>query len=185
MGPQDGVDHLVRAVGHLVRDHGRTDLLCLIIGRGDALPDLKKLTAELGLESYIEFPGRVSDEELMRLLSTVDVCVDPDPSNPFNDRCTMIKISEYMALGRPIVAYDLPEHRVTAQEAAVYATPNDPAALAAAIDGLLSDPDRRGEMAEIGRARVLEVLAWNHQQPHLLEAYRRLIGPPVEESTYR
>lgn len=176
MGPQDGVDHLVRAVGHLVRDLGRTDVLCLIMGDGDAVPHLRDLVAELDLGDHVEFNGWVSGEPLMKLLSTADVCIDPDPSNPYNDRCSMIKMSEYMALGKPIVAYDLPEHRVTAGEAALYATANDPLAMAICIDELLKDEERRRTMGQIGRTRVREQLAWNRQVPQLLTAYDRLFA---------
>lgn len=178
MGPQDGVDHLVRAVHHLVHDFGRHDLLCVIMGTGEALDGLRSLVSELDLDRYVELTGVVSDQQLMSWLSTADVCVVPDPSNPFTDRSTMVKMSEYMALGKPIVAYDLPEHRVTAQEAALYACPNDPWALAKSVDELLEDPDRQAAMSSFGRRRALDVLAWSHQAPLLVGAYDTLLAEP-------
>jgi glycosyltransferase involved in cell wall biosynthesis len=176
MGPQDGIDHLVRAVGHLVHTLGRTDVLAVVIGDGEELGYLKRLSRDLGVESHIWFTGFISDAELIRYLSTVDICVAPDPSNPFTDRSTMIKIMEYMALGKAVVAYDLPEHRVSAQCAASYASANDPLALARAIADLMDSPERRNEMGAFGRRRVENELAWSRSVPALLAAYRKVIG---------
>ena len=171
LGPQDGVDYLLRALGHLVYDFGRRDILCVIVGKGNVLPDLKALARELHIEEYVWFTGWIPDGDMIRYLSTADICVDPDPSNPFNDRCTMVKMMEYMALGKPIVAFDLPEHRVTAQDAAVYARPNDELDFAQRILALMDDPERREKMGQIGRHRVETELAWPHQEQYLLEAY--------------
>ena len=100
MGQQDGVDYFLRALDYLVRELGRTDVFAVIIGKGDAVPGLKKLTARTGLEDQVWFTGRVSDEDMLRYLSTADICVDPDPYDPFNDRSTMIKMMDYMAVGK-------------------------------------------------------------------------------------
>ncbi len=176
MGFHDGVDYLIRAIAHLVYDLGRNDVLCVIVGKGDAVSGLKALTTELGLDAYVWFTGQVSDADLFRYLSTADICVDPDPSNPFNDRSSMIKMTEYMTLGKPIVAFDLPEHRVTAQGAAVYARANDEFDFARALAQLMDDPERRQAMGSFGRRRVETELAWCHSVPNLLEAYRRLLA---------
>lgn len=180
MGYQDGVDYLLRALCHLVYDLKRTDIFCVIIGKGDAWEDLKSLAGELDLNAYVWFTGRISDEELCRYLSTADICVDPDPSNPFNDRSTMIKMMEYMALGKPIVAFDLPEHRFTAQSAAVYVSPNDEMAFAQALAELIDDPQRREEAGRFGRHRVETELAWQYSVDNLLNAYQRLYGSPSD-----
>ena len=108
IGVQDGVDYFIRALDRLINELGYSNVLAIIIGKGDAVEDLQRLSRALKLDSHIWFTGRVSDEDLIRYLSTADVCVDPDPSNSFNDQSTMIKMTEYMALGRPIVAFDLP-----------------------------------------------------------------------------
>ena len=176
LGYQDGVDHLIRALSFLRDPLGETDFHCVIVGVGVSLPALRRLARDLGIEEYVTFTGRISDEDLMRTLSTVDICVDPDPSNPFNDRSSMIKLSEYLALGRPVVAYDLPEHRVTCGEAARYATPNDPHALARTIRDLGADPLTREAMSAFGRARAEQSLAWLHQVPSLLSAYDALLA---------
>jgi len=174
MGFQDGLDYLLRALRHLIDDCGRSDFYCVLVGRGDAFDKLKALAAQLQLDDHVWFAGRVSDEELMRYLSTADICVDPDPSNPFTDRSTMIKLMEYMALGKPIVAFDLPEHRVTAGEAALYAQANNELDFARQIMSLMDDPAARAALGARGRRRIEERLEWRHQAQHLLEAYRRL-----------
>jgi len=178
MGFQDGVDYLLRALHHLLHDLGRKDFFCVLIGKGDAWSDLKALATQLNLDEYVRFTGRVSDDDLLRYLSASDICVDPDPSNAFNDRSTMLKMIEYAALGKPIVAFDLPEHRCTAQLAALYVPPNNELAFAQALAQLMDDPVRRKAMGAFGRRRFETVLAWRFSIPALLDAYRRLLPLP-------
>jgi len=176
MGIQDGVDCLLRALWHLVHDLGRTDFFCVLIGAGTALADLKKLSATLGLDDYVWFTGWISDsEDYRRYLSSIDIGVVPDPSSAYNDRSTVIKIMEYMALRKPVVAFDLPEHRFTAQNAALYATPNDEIEFARIVAQLMDDPAKRQAMGSIGRARVENELAWSYSVPKLLGVYRTLL----------
>ena len=177
MAPQDGVDHLVRAARHLVAMRGRDDVSFTLIGAGDSFEELQQLTRELGLADRIHFTGRVSDAEVESILATADVCVSPDPRNPLNDVSTMNKVLEYMACGRPIVAYDLREHRYSAAEGALYAEPNREEDLAAKIHELLEDPERRRRMGDYNRRRFLEVMAWEHNAGELLRAYEMLCGP--------
>lgn len=174
MGFQDGVDYLLRALHHLIYDLGRTDFYCILIGTGNAWPNLKALAAQLRLDEYAWFTGFVLDADLVRYLSTVDICVAPEPSNPFNDYSTMIKMMEYMALAKAIVAFDLPEHRVTAQDAAIYARPNDETDFARHIAALMDNSEQRQRMGQRGRERVETELAWTYQEKHLLEAYSAL-----------
>jgi len=176
LAPHDGVDYLIRALAHLVNDKDRRDFHCVVVGTGTSLPGLRDLASDLGIDSFVTFTGWIPDEQLMRYLSTADICVDPDPSNPFTDRSTMIKMTEYMALGKPIVAFDLPEHRRTAQGAALYARPNEEADLAEKLVVLMDDPALGRRMAEIGLRRVEAELGWPHQQRHLLGAYERILG---------
>jgi glycosyltransferase involved in cell wall biosynthesis len=124
----------------------------------------------------MSFVGWVPYEELLEWLAACDVCVAPEPSNPYNDSCTSLKVMEYMALGRPIVAFDLPEHRRSAGSAAVYVAPGDERALARAIVELMDDPVRRERMGEAGRRRVHETLAWTHEAPRLVTAYARMMA---------
>jgi glycosyltransferase involved in cell wall biosynthesis len=171
MGYQDGVDYLLRALKHLVYDLHRTDFFCVLIGKGDAWASLKALSAELRLHDYVWMTGPVSDADLLRYLSATDICVAPEPSNAFNDRSTMIKIMEYMALGKPMVAFDLPEHRVTAQSAALYVPPNDELEFARGLAELIDDPARRQRMGAFGRQRIETTLAWRYSALNLLKAY--------------
>lgn len=174
-GSQDGVDYLLRSLSHLAHDHCRTDFLCIIVGGGDALDNLKQLATELGLNPYVRFTGWLTDpEHVARYLSSADICVAPEPSNPYNDRSTMIKITEYMAMGRPIVAFDLPEHRFTAGDSALYARPNDERAFTDALAQLMDDPEQRSAMGTRGRQRIEAELAWSHSVPHLLRSYKAL-----------
>lgn len=176
MGPQDGVDYLIRSLHQLAYSLGRDDFFCVIIGPCHVLFDLSSLAKELEVDKYVWFTGFIPEEEMLRYLSTTDICVDPDPSNPFNDRCTMVKMMEYMALGKPIVAFDLPEHRITAQDAALYAYPNSELDFAKKIASLIDDPTKRIRMGQIGKKRIKDELAWRHQKHHLIKAYNILIG---------
>jgi glycosyltransferase involved in cell wall biosynthesis len=171
MGPQDGVDYALRSLAKLRDEVGRDDWYATFIGAGDTFDAMVALAHELGLDNQVEFTGRISDEELLRYLSTADVCLSPDPLNPLNDVSTMNKIMEYMAMARPIVSFELREARVSAGEAAVYAPPNDESEFAKRIAMLLDDPDERRRMGEIGRERVAGALSWEHSKAALIAAY--------------
>lgn len=174
IGVQDGIDYLLRALWHLIYDFGKTDIYCVVMGDGNALPDLKQTATELNLNRYVGFTGWLGSDDLVRSLSTVDIGVSADPSNPYNDRCTMIKLTEYMALGKPIVAFDLPEHRYTARQAALYAKPNEEVDFAQKIALLMDDPSRRVEMGQIGKKRIASELSWSRQEKHLVSVYDSL-----------
>ena len=173
---QDGVDYMVRAVKLLAEQHGRQDFRVLFVGGGPHQPAIKAYAEEQGIMSYTAFTGRVSDEELCRILSSATLGIDPDPKNPWSDKSTMNKVIEYMHFGLPVVAFDLHETRVSAAGAGLYAAANSEADLAAAIANLLDAPDRMAEMAAEGKRRVRDVLAWNHSVPPLLAAYNRAAG---------
>lgn len=176
MGFQDGVDSLIRAMHHLKNDLARDDFYCILIGRGSSVDYLKQLTAELGLTDHVFFTGYVSDEDLLKYLSTADICVAPDPFNPFNDRSTMIKVMEYMAMGKPIVAYKLIEHQVTAQDAALYAQVSDELDFARQLQTLMDNPELRKRLGDSGRKRAEEILAWPFQAENLREAYAKVFN---------
>ena len=173
MAPQDGVDHLLRAAHHLVR-RGRLDISFTLMGAGDSFDDLRELARELALDDQVRFTGRIPDAEVEVTLATADVCVSPDPLNPLNDVSTMNKMLEYMACARPIVAFDLREHRFSAAEGALYARPNRDEDLADKISQLLDDPERRARMGDYNRRRFLERMAWEHNVGDLVRAYERL-----------
>ena len=174
MNPQDGLEYLLTAIGHLVHDLRRTDFHCVLIGSGDSLEALRAQAAALRVDGYVEFTGFISDDDLVRYLSTADICLDPNPSSPLNDVSTWIKVMEYMALSKPVVSFDLKETRVSAGNAAVYVTPNDERAFAAAIAALMDDPERCAEMGRLGVARVASELGWHVTSQNLLRAYEVL-----------
>jgi glycosyltransferase involved in cell wall biosynthesis len=181
IGQQEGIDSLLRAVQYLVFELGRRDIHFGVVGSGPSLERMKALAAQLGVAQFVTFTGRVPDRELLTMLSTAEVCVNPDPANDMNDKSTMNKVLEYMALGKPIVQFDLTEGRWAAQAASLYARRHDTADFAVKIVELLDDPTRRAVMGELGRRRVETQLEWSHQAPRLLAAYDALWRPRARE----
>lgn len=177
MGPQDGVDIVLRAADLIVHGAGRDDVSFTLIGTGDCFEELLALRDELGLGEFVEFTGRAPDDLVFRVFSTAHVGLSPDPKNPLNDVSTMNKTLEYMAFELPVVAFDLRETRVSAEDAAVYVEPNDVSLYATAILELLDDEPRRRAMGTLGRARVEGELAWDHQRKRYLAVYERLLAP--------
>ena len=176
MGEQEGIDLLLEAIQHIVEVLGRTDVQFCLVGGGPSLEELKAAAVEMRLSDYVTFTGRAPDDVLFSVLSTADVCVNPDRVNAMNDKSTMNKILEYMAFGKPIVQFDLREGRVSAGEASLYAAANDPKDMATKILALLADAKERERMGAIGRERVRRHLSWHHEVPKLVSAYKRLFG---------
>ena len=185
MGKQEGIDYLLQAARHIVRDLRRIDVHFGLVGGGTSLAEMKARAAALGVADFVTFTGRVPDGEMLAMLNTADVCVNPDVANEMNDRSTMNKIMEYMALGKPIVQFDLTEGRYSAQQASLYARKNDALDLATKIVELLDDPARRAEMGEFGRRRVENELEWRHEVPKLLAAYEALWHTPAASPVTR
>jgi glycosyltransferase involved in cell wall biosynthesis len=176
MAPQDGVDYLLRAIRHVVHQRRREDIHFALIGSGDSFEDLKRLSRELEIEPWVEFTGRIPDEDVMRYLSSCDLGAAPDPLNPLNDISTMNKVLEYMATGRALVAYDLKETRFSAGDGALYAEPNREDDFGDKMLELLDDPERRAAMGARNQRRLREELAWDRSAAALLEAYTRVMG---------
>ncbi len=170
IGQQEGIEYLLEAA-RLLRSKGRDDIFWGIVGGGPHLEALRRKATEMGLDDIVEFTGRVPDDVMLDYLNTADVCVNPDEYNEMNDKSTMNKVLEYMALGKPIVQFDLTEGRYSAQEASLYAQRNYAPDLAAKIEQLLDDPDMRRRMSEFGRRRIVEELSWDHTSRALLSAY--------------
>ena len=174
MGKQEGINLLLHAVHHIVFDFNRNDIHFGLVGGGTSLEEMKALALSLKIAPFVTFTGRVPDEEMLAMLNTADVCVNPDIANEMNDKSTMNKIMEYMALAKPIVQFDLTEGRFSAQEASLYALRNDSKDFARKIIELVDDERLREQMGQAGRARVLNDLAWHHETPRLLAAYEAL-----------
>jgi len=178
MGEPEGIDYLLRMVRYLVREKNRQDIHFMLIGGGPAAEKLKALSKELEVTEFVEFTGFKKGEELLERLSSCDVCVEPSPTSAYNENCTMNKILEYMAMGKPVVQFDLREGRRSAQGASLYAKPNDEVEFAENILKLLDSPELREKIGAEGRRRMEDKLEWRHQAPKLLEAYERALQKP-------
>ena len=170
----EGIDLLLSSISHAVYVRGRHDIQFVVAGSGPELEAVKRLAETMKVADYVTFTGRIDDAKLFTMLSTADVCVNPDRVTAMNDISTMNKIMEYMTLSKPIVQFDVKEGRVSAQSASLYAKANDSADFAEKILELIDDPERRLLMGEYGRERVEDALAWHYEQPKLLSAYAKL-----------
>ncbi len=172
IGQQEGVEYLLDSAKY-IKDR-ENNVFWGIVGGGPCLESLKKRARDMGLDDCVEFTGRVPDKQMLEYLNTADVCVNCDKYNAMNDKSTMNKILEYMALAKPIVQFDLTEGRYSAQEASLYAKNNDVVDMSEKIIKLLNDPEKRRQMGEYGRKRVINELSWEHTSKALLEGYNML-----------
>lgn len=170
IGEQEGIDLLLQSLKIIVSK--RQDVQLAIIGGGTHVEELKKLCTQLGLNDFVDFYGRVSDDVLVGVLNTADVCVNPDKPTEMNNLSTMNKIMEYMALKKPIVQFDLKEGRFSAREASLYAT--DIKDFSKKIELLLDDEDLRRQMGNFGYDRVIQELSWDHESEKLVQFYKRV-----------
>ena len=176
IGQQEGMDLLVAAADHLIRDLGRSDVHFIIVGFGPELPNVEADVDRRGLGAHFTFTGPLYGDDLLRALNSCDIGVSPDPRNPMNDISTMNKVMEYMTLQKPVVQFDLKEGRASAGEASLYATANDPMDFARRIVALMDAPEIGAQMGAVGRERVLGRLSWDHSVPALLAAYDRIFA---------
>lgn len=174
IGNQEGIDNLLRAVEYIVYEKNVTDTKFMIIGTGPHLDSLVRLSHEMRLKDYVKFTGYIPYRDFYEILSTADVCVNPEYRNPFTDRSTMLKIMDYMTMGKPIVMFETTEGNYTAREAAISIKENDDIIFADAILDLLNDRDKREKMGQFGRKRIDEQLNWDIQKKNLKNAYTYL-----------
>lgn len=184
MGKQEGIHLLLQSIAYIVYELRRTDIHFGLVGGGTEFEPLRRYAVDLKIDDYVTFTGRVHDQQLLEMLNTSDICVNPDVPNAMNDKSTMNKIMEYMALGKPIVQFDLTEGRYSAQDSSVYAKHGDIKDFARLIMELLDDPARRDRMGDIGRKRIREALEWRFEVPKLIAAYDHLFAdlPPKQGS---
>lgn len=176
IGEPEGIDLLLASIKHIRTGRNRDDIQFAIVGSGPVLDEVRKLATDLELDDLVTFTGRVDDQTLFTIISTADVCVNPDRPSTINDKSTMNKTMEYMALGKPIVQFDLTEGRVSAGEASLYVQSTNTAEFGDKILELLDDPVRRDRMGAFGRKRVCDELAWDHEVPKLLRAYEKVFN---------
>ncbi|MHB8388098.1 MAG: glycosyltransferase family 4 protein [Acidobacteriaceae bacterium] len=177
MGSQEGIDYLLRAARHIIYVMNRRDVHFGLVGGGTELEKMRRYARELEVSEFVTFTGRIVDQAMLEMLNTADVCVNPDVATEMNDKSTMNKVMEYMALGKPIVQFDLTEGRVSAQQASLYARKNDAVDFAEKIVWLLDHPEARVEMGQCGRQRIQAELEWKYEAPKLLAAYEALFSP--------
>jgi glycosyltransferase involved in cell wall biosynthesis len=183
LGPNDGIDMLLLAFHHIVCDCHRSDIQLTIVGSGDVGAAMMEMSTRLGLSDFVEFTGQRNDKAIADYLATADVCVEPAPKNSFNDQCTMNKVIEYMAMGKPVVAFDLHEVRYTLQGGGIYVPSNSPIDFGEQILWLLKSPGERERLGREGLTRFNEVLAWEYQREPLLNAYAYLRGATKQLSS--
>ncbi|MBN9669873.1 glycosyltransferase family 4 protein [Labrenzia aggregata] len=175
MAEQDGVEYLVRAMDHIVNVEGRDDIGCIIIGSGPDYDRLRALSSELGLNEHVEFTGYLSGAPLLEKLSACDIGVIPDPPNVCNDKLSMNKVFEYMALGMPFVQFDLEQAKIDAGEAAWIVPDRTPQGLAKGMTDLLENPEKRDQMSAYASERARREFHWEIEKQSLIEAYRTLL----------
>ena len=176
IGKQEGIQYLLEAAKYIREELKRDDICYGIVGGGTSFEEMKALSVSMGIGDIVTFTGRAPDDVMLDYLNTADICVNPDEYNPMNDKSTMNKVLEYMALGKPIVQFDLTEGKYSAREASLYAKPNDAVDMAKKIVELLDDEEKRKEMSAFGRKRVVEELSWEHTSKALLDGYRTFFG---------
>jgi glycosyltransferase involved in cell wall biosynthesis len=174
IGNQECIDVLLRAVKYIVDTKRLFDIKFIIIGTGPHLEYMVNLSKKMQIEKYVNFTGFIPYKEFYEILATADICVNPEYRNSFTDKSTMVKIMDYMVMGKPIVQFETKEGKVTAEESSIYVTENDDIAFAEAIIDLLHNPKQRQRMGTIGQKRIYQLLNWDKQKENLEKAYQYL-----------
>lgn len=171
MGPQDHVELALQAISHYVHHLGRRDALFVFMGDGVAEPALREMTVELEIEDVVRFTGWLAEESCFTYIATADLGLDTN----LQPEVTPVKAMEYMGHAVPLVAFDVHETRLLADEAARYVKVGDAEEMAREIARLLDSPDERGRMGGIGRDRIEQEFAWDRQEERYLEIYGRFL----------
>lgn len=171
MGPQDGVDKLLRSIQIIVHEFRRKDIGFILMGDGDYYDQLVQMSRDLEIENNVIFTGWADREVISTSLYSADIGLMPEPKNDYTDNSLHNKVLEYMLAGLPIVSFDLKEARVSAEESAVYAKGNNEREFAKAVIFLLDNPELRKKMGELGKERVQEKFDILSFKEALLKAY--------------
>lgn len=174
IGSQENLDVLLKIVEYIVFKKKVDSIKYIIIGTGPHLEQMIQLCSSMKLDQYVTFTGYIPYKDFYEILATADLGINPELSNEFTDKSTMLKIMDYMTFRKPIVQFETIEGKVTAGEAGFYVKENSIAHFGDAIINLLNDPENRKRMGEIGRKRIEEHLNWNVQKESLKAAYQYL-----------
>ena len=177
MGSQDGVEILLDAVAHL-RDT-RPDLVVQVdlVGDGEARLALERRADALGISTQLKFHGYQPPEVFVPVLAATHVCVSPDPPTPFNDVSTMTKVVEYLAIGRPVVAFALAETVGIVGDAGSIVEEATAKGLASELAVLADDRDRLARLTVAAAGRINDLdLRWEASAVRLLAAYDALLA---------
>jgi glycosyltransferase involved in cell wall biosynthesis len=172
----EGLDLLINAIDNIIHKEQRADIQFVIAGSGSEWQEIAGLCGKMDLGDYVTFTGPVDDETLCTILSTADVCVDPRRVTAKNTISTSQKLMEYMAIGKPIVQFDMVEGRLLALEGSRYARENDAIDFSKHILELLDNPKIRKIMGDFGQQRLRKELSWQREQQKLLLAYDLLFA---------
>ena len=174
---QDGVEHLVQAVAHLVKDIGFRDFRAVVVGSGPALERVRSVACSLEVEDFILFTGYLKGEALLAHLSAFDIGVIPDPFNEANDLMSMNKVFEYCALGIPTACYPLKETQRLLGDAGVYAPSPDPKGLAEVCLKLMKDESLRARSAAAAAKLSAEKFLWENEARKYVATFERVLAP--------
>ena len=170
------MENIIKAVDYLIKEKNIKDFYVILIGYGDEYDNHLSLISKLGLNDYVEMPGRLPDKEVKEILSTCDICLAPDPENGLNEFHTMNKIMDYMRFGKPIVSFNLKESIYSAGKAALYIKNNDIKQFAEAIITLMNNEELRNKMGEFGKEKVENKLTWEYSKNILLKSYKNIFS---------
>jgi len=184
MGPQDGVDKLLRSIKFIVHSLKRKDIGFILMGEGDDFERLKKMAQKFRIERQVTFTGWADQQAIKAYFNQADLGLMPEPKNDYTDNSLHNKILEYMAFGLPVLAYDLKELRLNTKGAAVYVQDNDEKKYAQIAVKLLDSPELREEMGNFGKQRMEnENFKWETSVEELLKVYEYLMVKNVEVAT--
>jgi glycosyltransferase involved in cell wall biosynthesis len=175
MSRKEGLYLLLEAADELVNNKGRTDVAFSIVGRGDIQNELAAEIRHRGLDGVVDLPGELDVDRIREYIATADICVSLDKRTPMTDQALVVKVLEYMAMGRTVVQFPLTEMRRICGDSTVYARNGDFHDLAETVGDLLDDPERRASLGRAAQERVLEGLTWPDQIPTLLHAVEQAI----------
>jgi len=146
----------------------------MIIGDGSLLLDLERFSKNLRLKNII-FTGYVPHQEIPPYIATADICVASFEDNVVTRCKSPLKIAEYLAAGKPIVASNVGEVKYMLGDAGILVEPGQPQPLARQITHLLSDKALRDELGTKARQRAKDIYNWEASSETLLKAYKLAI----------